>query len=206
MKLILENGIIHTNPTSSQIEEVLKSIESKENNFLIFERDNDQFMQVALHEETGFYLEYHNGEKEKHFKSINQFNSLEITLKTLVDYGKRNTRWYNIHDWEELSGISQRRTKLISLSTILMILGVLIIVGIVLFKDLIDNTFSLNLSEYYFYLLTFAFGLTLPRFWEDFKDWKNLELLSKTYVISAFVTFFIMFLLSTCTYFGFGNC
>ena len=205
MRLILENGKIQTNPTTSQIEEALKSIENGENNFLVLERDNDHFLQAALHEVSGFYIEYHNRKEKKHFKSVNQFNSFEITVNTLVDYAKRNIRWYNVHRWEVLSEFLQPRNNLFSPSSIIMIFGLLIIIGITFFDDIIKSTFNIYLNGYHFYILTFAIGLTLPRFWVDFKDWSNLELLSKTYVISAFLTFFIMILLSICTYFRHGN-
>ena len=206
MKLKLENGRSILNPTVSQIEEALKTVENKENNYLIFERDEKQFMQVALDLLNGFYIEYHNGREEKHFKSTNEFNSFELTLDTLINYSRRNNRWHSIHTWEKLSNITPSANKLISLSTIFMLLGISIIIGIVFFDELIESTFDFSLNGKHFYILTLAISLTLPGFWEDFKQWESLELLSKTYAISAFFTFFIMLLLSICTFFGIGNC
>ena len=205
MNLELENGKSIPNPTAPQIEEALKTVENQKNSFLILERDSNQFMQIAPHQDNGFYIEYHNGSEAKHYKSVDKFNSFEETLETLRNYSRNNRRWHFSHTWEKLPGFDGSSSNFFSISTFLLLLGFATLIGIYAFEEEIEDFLGLIIDGKKIYIATVAIGLTLPIFWEDFGRWETLRIDAKTYAVSAYFLFFFMIIMSICTYFGIGN-
>jgi hypothetical protein len=205
MKLELENGNSISNPTDSQIEEALITFQNQQNSFLILEHDSNQFMQIALHQDKGFYIEYHKVSEGKHYKSIDKFNSFEETVKTLTNYSRNNHRWHFSHTWEKLPGFNSSSSSFFSLSTFLLLLGLATLIGIYAVEKEIEDFLGLIIDGKKIYIATVAIGLTLPTFWEDFVKWETLRIDEKAYAVSAYFLFFLMIIMSICTYFGIGN-
>jgi hypothetical protein len=88
-------------PDDDAIDEVLRSLDAKDNLFAILATDDMNYMQTSGSAETGFVLEYQAGSMDQHFLASDAQISVEEVAEAFKSYLRQNDQWKSGFDWEK---------------------------------------------------------------------------------------------------------
>lgn len=101
MQLILEDGSTWHFPNQSAIRNALAQVDGASNSFLILERDEAHFMQAAGAMDSGFVVEYREGDSAQHYQAGDGV-SFEIAADLFSSYAAGSDDWLTAVEWRKM--------------------------------------------------------------------------------------------------------
>lgn len=87
-------------PSETKIAKALRGMPGGENSFVILQKDADNFIQVAGHEESGFLLEYWEN-KQGHYCTASELSSNTV-IRVFKSYVRNDEVWRKFVNWEDM--------------------------------------------------------------------------------------------------------
>jgi len=102
MELSLESGRSIANPNTSEIQAALSVHASSGGGFAILSRDKLTYIQLAGDADSGFLVEYQDGDTDRHFRCEKERVPLDDAIRAFQSYAVGDEKWRTMFAWVKL--------------------------------------------------------------------------------------------------------
>ena len=203
MHVKTEDGTVVRNPDSADLKRLLSTINEKDNTFLILDRSDTEFLQLATSTEGGYVVEYQ--ESGTHYQTVHPV-AYDQLWPILTDYVAGDALWMGAFEWQEVDldnawGSSENGEVLRAPSNMwtiaLSIIGVGVLVAATMFNRVLGAFLGIDGDTVIILGILVGLSLMLPGSIEDFQRWDTLSGKRKAEAIGiplAFVFLLLLFL------------